>query len=374
MSIVKRTGNVFAKRKKSSISSKKVGRSTNDPKSVLSKSGISVREIFLILSILVVAFFSLLLIKPYFQYIISAMILSFIFFPMYKKINHKFTNQSVASGVMIVLILLMVIIPISYVVSQLVVQTMSVMNNMDPSQTLNTTMLDEFTLTISNIVGQEILFDEFLAEFSSAGKDFVLSSAPQIFGSLTSIFLGLFIMLFIMFYLFKDGDTLVSFLLKLSPIKEENEHRLMEEFSKVTKGVIYGQIVIGIFQGTLAGIGYIAFGVPAPILLGFITLIASFLPFIGTGLIWAPICIFMIAGGNLWGGLLLAIYCMFIVSGIDNVIKPKLIGDKTGLHPVLVLLGVFGGLSMFGFIGFILGPMIIALMIILLKMYMDDYR
>ncbi|MCK5300143.1 MAG: AI-2E family transporter, partial [Candidatus Aenigmarchaeota archaeon] len=77
---------------------------------------------------------------------------------------------------------------------------------------------------------------------------------------------------------------------------------------------------------------------------------------------------------NLWGGLLLATYCMFIVSGIDNVIKPKLIGDKTGLHPVLVLLGVFGGLSMFGFIGFILGPMIIALMIILLKMYMDDYR
>ena len=374
MSIVKRTGNVFAKRKKSSISSKKVGRSTNDPKSVLAKSGISVREIFLILSILVVAFFSLLLIKPYFQYIISAMILSFIFFPMYKKINHKFTNQSVASGVMIVLILLMVIIPISYVVSQLVVQTMSVMNNMDPSQTLNTTMLDEFTLTISNIVGQEIIFDEFLAEFSSAGKDFVLSSAPQIFGSLTSIFLGLFIMLFIMFYLFKDGETLVGFLLKLSPIKEENEHRLMEEFSKVTKGVIYGQIVIGIFQGTLAGIGYIAFGVPAPILLGFITLIASFLPFIGTGLIWAPICIFMIAGGNLWGGLLLAIYCMFIVSGIDNVIKPKLIGDKTGLHPVLVLLGVFGGLSMFGFIGFILGPMIIALMIILLKMYMEDYR
>ncbi|MCK5300181.1 MAG: AI-2E family transporter, partial [Candidatus Aenigmarchaeota archaeon] len=270
MSIVKRTGNVFAKRKKSSISSKKVGRSTNDPKSVLAKSGISVREIFLILSILVVAFFSLLLIKPYFQYIISAMILSFIFFPMYKKINHRFTNQSVASGVMIVLILLMVIIPISYVVSQLVVQTMSVMNNMDPSQTLNTTMLDEFTLTISNIVGQEILFDEFLAEFSSAGKDFVLSSAPQIFGSLTSIFLGLFIMLFIMFYLFKDGETLVGFLLKLSPIKEENEHRLMEEFSKVTKGVIYGQIVIGIFQGTLAGIGYIAFGVPAPILLGFI--------------------------------------------------------------------------------------------------------
>ncbi len=349
-----------------------VGKSDADNNhSALLRHSISVREIFLIICILCVAFFSFLIIKPYFSYILGAMVLSFVFYPVYCKIHAKFRNDSLSAGVMIVLILLAVIVPISYVASQLITQSVVVLNDVGD---VNTTALDNMVSKISQILGYDFLFEDFLVDVSLEGRKFILSAAPQIFGSLSSIVLGMFIMMFVMFYLFKDCENIVTYFLKLFPIKQENEHRLVEELGLVTRGVVYGQVAVAVVQGLLAGVGYAIFGLSAPVLWAFITLMASFLPTIGTALVWIPICLFMIAAGNYTGGVLLAVYCFVVVSSIDNVIRPKLIGDKTGLHPVLVLLGVLGGLKMFGLIGLVLGPVIIALMTILLKLYIDDYR
>ena len=335
------------------------------------RSSMAFKEIFLIISIIVFSIFTFLIIKPYMSNIISAVVLSFVFYPIYLKIKSRFDNSSVAASIMILIVLLMVIIPIAYVASQLMAQTVMVINNVD---NVDTSVLDELTMKLSIILGQEILFEDFLIDLSSSGKEFIVSAAPQIFGSLSSIVLGLFIMLFVMYYLFKDGDTLVRYILKLSPIKEEHEQKLVDEVGKVTRGVVYGQVIVAVLQGLVAGIGYAFFGVTAPVLWAFITLIASFLPVIGTALIWLPISIVMVLSGNYVGGLLLAAYCALVVVNIDNVVRPKLIGDRTGLHPVLVLLGVLGGLNMFGFIGLVVGPVIISIVIILLKLYMDDYR
>ncbi len=352
-------------------SRKTVGRTARTRRAVSSNSRIPVREIFLIVCILVFAVLSFLIVKPYLTYIVSAVILSFIFYPVYQKIHLKFENKTVSAGLMILIVLLMVIIPMTYVGSQLIVQTMMVLNNVD---VVDTDLFDEFTEKVSIVIGQDVLFEDFLVDLSSSGRKFILSAAPQIFGSLTSILLGLFIMLFVMYYLFKDGDSVVKYLLKLSPIKEEHEQRLVEEIGKVTRGVVYGQIIVAVVQGLVAGIAYMLLGVKAPVLWAFITVIASFLPVIGTALVWIPISILMIVSGNYVGGCLLAVYCTLVVVNIDNVVRPKLIGDRTGLHPVLVLLGVLGGLNMFGLIGLIVGPVIIATMMILLKLYMDDYR
>ena len=335
------------------------------------RHSISVREIFLIICILFIAFFSFLIIKPYFSYLLGAMVLSFVFYPVYCKIHAKFRNDSISAGVMIVLILLVVIIPISYVASQLISQSVVVFNDVGD---VNMTALDDLVSNISLMLGYDFLFEDFLVDVSHEGRKFILAAMPQIFGSLSSLFLGVFIMMFVMFYLFRDGEDIITYFLKLFPIKQENEHRLVEELGMVTRGVVYGQVAVAVVQGLLAGIGYAIFGVSAPVLWAFITLIASFLPTFGTALVWIPICLFMIVAGNYTAGVLLAIYCFVIVSSIDNVIRTKLIEEKTGLHPVLVLLGVLGGLKMFGLIGLVLGPVIIALMTILLKLYIDDYR
>ena len=147
----------------------------------------------------------------------------------------------------------------------------------------------------------------------------------------------------------------------------------------MASAVIYGSLIIAIAQGTLGGIGFFIFGLPSPLLWGVIMVFASLLPYIGTSVIWLPASLFLIFNGYasmetalITKGILLMLYGIFIIGTIDNILKPKLIGDKSGLHPVLVLLSVIGGINFLGFIGVIIGPMIIAALVTFINIYEEE--
>ena len=143
--------------------------------------------------------------------------------------------------------------------------------------------------------------------------------------------------------------------------------------------VIYGSIIIAIIQGTLGGIGFAIFGVPSPLLWGVVMIFASLIPYIGSSIIWFPAALMLIFNGYfnseinpIIKGILLILYGILIVGTADNILKPKIIGDKGGLHPVLVLLGVVGGLSFLGFIGMFVGPIILAMLVVFIKIYEEE--
>ena len=141
----------------------------------------------------------------------------------------------------------------------------------------------------------------------------------------------------------------------------------------VTQAVLYGQVLTAVIQGALGGLGLLICGVPNPLFWGAIMMITAFVPLLGTPLIWVPAAVGLILDGQTTRGIVLLIYGATIVMNIDNFLRPRLVSGRSKVHPVLILIGVLGGLRVFGFIGMLVGPLILAVLVALIKFYEQNY-
>jgi predicted PurR-regulated permease PerM len=176
-----------------------------------------------------------------------------------------------------------------------------------------------------------------------------------------------------MFYGFREGQGFIVYLKELLPLDGELKDSLFYELRTITQAVLYGQVLAAIIQGALGTLGLLIFGVPNWLFWGAIMIITALLPVLGTGLIWAPAAVGLILNDEITNGVLLLVYGATIVMNIDNFIRPKLVSTRTKVHPVLILIGVLGGLSVFGFIGMLVGPLILAMLVALIKFYEQHY-
>lgn len=203
-----------------------------------------------------------------------------------------------------------------------------------------------------------------------------ISDIPQ---RLAIIGLNIFIVIFIMFYLFRDGEKAVRIARDIIPIRKEHKEKIMTQFNDTIYAVIYGSIITALIQGAIGALGFFVFGIPSPLLWGGVMVIAALVPFIGTPIIWLPAGLLQVINGYVTGnalvvgkGIGLIVYGALIISSIDNLVKPKIIGERANVHPTLILLGVLGGIHLFGVVGFILGPLILSLAFAFLKLYRQE--
>jgi len=205
---------------------------------------------------------------------------------------------------------------------------------------------------------------------------FVISNASKFITSVPSILLNIFVMVFVIYYSLRDGSQIGTKIKKILPLKEKHKQQVLDRFHDITYGVFYGNITIALVQGILGIIGFAVLGVPSPVLWGLVMMLFALVPYFGSAIIWLPAALNLIFLGYLHGetslmvrGIILIAYGALVISTIDNILKPKLIGSKAKIHPILVLIGVLGGLSLFGFIGFILGPLMLALLMTFIDIY-----
>lgn len=166
-----------------------------------------------------------------------------------------------------------------------------------------------------------------------------------------------------------DGKSILRRILYLLPLPSEQEERLLERFTSVTKATLKGTMLIGIIQGVLAGIALALAGVDSALFWTMLMILLSVIPVVGTVLVWLPAAIILIMTGSIVPGILVLLWCGLVVGNIDNVLRPKLVGQEAGLHELLILFTTLGGLSLFGITGFIVGPIIAALWVTLWDMY-----
>ena len=209
----------------------------------------------------------------------------------------------------------------------------------------------------------------------------ITESISNILFSIPIFMLDLFIVLFVMFFLFRDGKVFVDKIERIMPLKGKYRKYVFKKLNDMAYAVIYGSIIIAVIQGTLGGIGFFIVGLPSPLLWGIVMIFASLIPYVGSSIIWFPASLMLIFNGYLnmetnliIKGILLMLYGIFIVGTIDNILKPKIIGDKSGLHPVLVMLGVVGGLAFLGIVGIIIGPIILAMLVTFIKIYEEEKK
>jgi predicted PurR-regulated permease PerM len=172
-----------------------------------------------------------------------------------------------------------------------------------------------------------------------------------------------------MFFFLVDGDKLLEKILYYIPLEDDDERRMLARFTSVSRATLKGTAVIGLVQGALAGIAFAVAGIPSAVFWAALMAVLSIIPGIGTALVWGPAAVILATQGH-WGAASgLAFFCGVIVGGVDNFLRPRLVGKDTEMHDLLILFSTLGGIALFGFIGFIIGPIVAALFVTVWEIY-----
>lgn len=325
------------------------------------------RKLTLLSLILVLAILVFILVKPIILSIIGGLILAYAFFPIYNLIQSKIKDKNAAASVVSLFVILLIIIPLYFLTPMIINQIFELFQYI---KTLNGPIFikEVFpTAPDSFIVQMTVTFDNLISTASSA----VLSFFVGLLLDLPIIIFNFVIVAFVFFFALRDSDRLTKFVSELSPIEKTHEKKLIQQFKDITNSIVYGQILIGFVQGIIAGIGFFVFGIPNALILTILAVIFSIIPVLGPFLIWIPASIYLFSQGNILPAVIFLFYNLFIVSTIDNVLRIYLLSRKTKLSQAIVLIGMIGGLFIFGILGLIIGPLLLAYFITFLHIYKD---
>lgn len=181
------------------------------------------------------------------------------------------------------------------------------------------------------------------------------------------------LMLYLLYFFFRDGERIVHGLIRAIPMGDTRERRLIRRFAEVSRATVKGTLVVAAVQGTLGGLLFAAVGVPAAVFWGVVMGVLSLLPAVGAGLVWVPAAAILFATGAIWQGIIVVIGGTVVIGLADNILRPLLIGRETQMPDYLILLATLGGLSAFGLAGFVAGPVIAALFLVMWEMFADEY-
>lgn len=341
---------------------------------------------FFLLLFLLIAYLSWQIARPFVGAILSALVLAYIFYPVYKWLQRHIKSKTVSSLIVSAVLILILFLPLFFFANTIVddarVGYIILRQKLATGNVFGVACPEDDTSTICTVTAplNALLADPqtnvYLQEAISKGTTFILTQITGFLLSLPKIMIQLAVTFFLLFYLFIEGEMMIHRGRKLIPLSSKHQAHILRKLQEVTYAVVYGSLIVAIIQGALGGFGFWLFGVGSPILWGIVMAIFALVPFVGTAVIWLPAALFLMvvgaAEGNttmLWNGIGLLLWGALLVSTIDNFLKPKIIGDRGGVHPALVLIGALGGLALIGFIGFIIGPLILALLKTMLDIY-----
>lgn len=339
----------------------------------------------------VIAALTFMVAKPFLNALLASAVVAYVFHPVYNWLNKHIKSKNLCAVIVSAFILMLFIAPLfllvesaapdaryAYVRAKQKIMTGEFIDLSCPSQ--NENMICRLQGKMQNFLKQPDV-KYYVSDMVSKVTGFITTKVADIVFALPSIFISLFVTFFAVFYLLRDGQKLVSQVKTLLPIHPKHRDHIFKRLQDTTRAVVYGSLVIAVIQGALGGLGFLIFGVSSPLLWGIAMALFALVPFVGTAIIWVPAGIGIIIAGSavgnaamVWKGIGLLLFGFFIISGIDNILKPMLIGDRSGVHPVLILVGVLGGLAMFGFAGFVIGPLIIAVFQVFLEIYKQEYE
>lgn len=218
-------------------------------------------------------------------------------------------------------------------------------------------LLDRLGLTRPELV------DERLSTILTRGIQLLAGKVVSLGQNTVEFVLSLFIMLYLLFFLVRDGDDIAGRITGAIPLRPELQRQLAGRFTTVLRATVRGTLVVAIVQGVLGGLIFWILGLNTPVLWGAVMAVLSLLPAVGTGLVWVPTAVYLAVTGAVGKGIILAAYGLLVIGSVDNVLRPLLVGKDTQMPDYVILLSTLGGLAIFGFNGFVIGPMIAAMFI-----------
>ena len=334
---------------------------------------------FFLVILVAVIVMTILIFFPFLTSLLVALVFSVMFRPLHRWISRIFSkgNQasSISTFITLAIVAILVITPLIFLAKQIYVESENLYFTLteegERSQIIHS--LNAFSAALSNR-----LFNVFPAyDFNSLNVttyiqnflEWSFANLDTIFSSVSKFALQIFIMLFALFYLLRDGGKLKQGIIVISPLNDQYDDKIFSKLKQAIRSVVVGSLVVGLIQGILTGIGFYIFGVPNPALWGSFAVVSALIPGIGTSLVLLPGVLYLFFMSTNLHALGLLIWGIVAVGLIDNYLGPVLINRGVHIHPFLILLSVMGGLVFFGPIGFIAGPLIVALLFALLEIY-----
>jgi len=319
--------------------------------------------------VLVIGLFilAILVVKPVALSIIWGILLAYIFYPIYRWTVKVFKSENLSAFLICILLFLVISIPAIIIFNSLANQIIKVyvsLQSLDLASTLRQALPSE--LSSSPAIAQ---LSNSLNSFVPKIISYIINRFSGFVLNIPAMMLQLFIVIFVFFFALRDGKKAREYLKPLFNFKKEISEKLFAQFRDVTNSVLLGQVVIGVLQGVVAGIGYLIFGVPYALFFTILTIIVGIFPILGPWLVWIPIDIYLFLNGKTGAGIGLLIYGILIITWLDAIIKPLIVSRKTQVSSAVIIIGMIGGLFVFGILGLILGPLVLSYVLLVIELY-----
>ncbi len=305
-------------------------------------------------------FLSYQILKPYLIILISAFILAYLLKPVYKSLSNKI-GENLSALTCILIVFLVVLIPLSAVIGGLTNQIYVFLNS-------NGDFLNNISFSFKNIEKFGISLDKILQQ----GAEFTASLLTSAVFYIPSLVISAIILLFGIYYILIEWDLIARELRKYIIFK--NKEKFVKELGNATKGIIYGSLLIAIIEFAVASAGFYISGVKFYFLLPSVIFFLAFIPGLGPTIVWVPMALYylfvkewLIFSGVLITGIILSVY-------IDTILRTKILGGKSKINPLVMLVGILGGISLFGIFGFVIGPLILVYTLRILKELSSEFR
>jgi predicted PurR-regulated permease PerM len=329
-------------------------------------------RVFLILLTLVTLAFGAIL-WQFHGAVFWGVVLAILFTPFHRKLLRRMPGSpNLAALATLGLCLVIVILPMTLISLSLVQEATGIYERLKSGQ-LNfgqylqqilaampawaAGLLDRFNLTTLGDLQQK------LSSVAVQTSQFFATKALSIGQNTLEFVVGFGVMLYLLFFLLRDGSALAARISHATPLDTEHKRQLASKFTTVIRATVKGNIVVAASQGALGGLIFWILGIQGPVLWGVAMAFLSLLPAVGAGLVWGPVALYFLATGAVWQGVVLALYGVGVIGLVDNILRPLLVGKDTKMPDYVVLISTLGGMALFGLTGFVIGPAIAALFI-----------
>jgi predicted PurR-regulated permease PerM len=324
---------------------------------------------------LILAYFVL---KPFIIPLLMSAVVAYIFYPVYKWVKKGVKNETLSATLVSLLIIALITLPVLFVINALSRDAyalyLTARDFFLVGDFLETCTLQMCVAARDFLSGNQVQL--YIQQGLQTATTFVIQTASNFVVAIPHRIIEVFVTFFATFYLLRDGDKLTAKIKKLVVARKGKKQHIFKRFDEVMYAVLFGALLVAFIQGILGAIGFYLFGVSSPLLWGVVMFFLALIPFVGTGLVWVPAALFLLIegiaqsdNGGIFRGIGLFVYGVLIISSIDNIIKPKIIGGRARVHPILVLVGTFGGLALMGLPGIVVGPVILAMSVTFLDLY-----
>lgn len=342
-------------------------------------------SLFFIALLVFVIYQICLIFSPFVRAVFWSAILAFVFFPIFERLKRRLrTHDTLAATIMTLLIFLIVIPPVVILIINVTEQAFELYQSAsDYVRQGNLEKLIENLRSmafVQNIEARVVEWEPlqesaktWILNSSRAVGNFAATQAATLTKNLLLVSLNVLMMVFLVFVFLKDGDKIYRFFYQIAPMEEAHKKSIFNQISETFSAVIRGQLLTALTQAILAGIAFWILAIPIPILFAAATFITSLIPVVGASAVWLPLVIYLFLLKSYAKAVILFAFGALVISLIDNILKPAIIGEKTKLPYFLLFFGILGGIKLYGVMGIFLGPAVLSLFFALVRIYRAQY-